>query len=82
MRFAETGFAQFLASMSGRVLRALAGIALIAVGAAFRDTGWGLALVAVGLVPLAAGVFDVCLLSPLLGGPLSGAHIRKIGHAH
>jgi hypothetical protein len=31
----------------------------------------------VGLVPLLAGAFDVCLLSPLFGGPLSGEAVRK-----
>lgn len=82
MRFAESGFAQFVASTSGRMLRAAAGIGLIAVGAVFRDTGWGTVMMAVGLVPLAAGVFDVCLLSPLLGGPLSGARIRECRTAH
>jgi len=30
-----------------------------------------------GLVPLAAGAFDWCLISALLGGPISGARIRE-----
>lgn len=76
MRFAESAFAQFIASGAGRLLRVVVGLALIAWGFSLRDTGAGLALMAVGLVPLAAGAFDLCLLSPLLGGPLSGQKIR------
>lgn len=75
MAFAESGFAQFIVSGKGRLLRIVVGLALI---------GWGwaasnLILAAVGLIPLAAGVFDLCLLAPLLGGPVSGARIRAAG---
>jgi hypothetical protein len=31
----------------------------------------------VGLVPFAAGLFNLCLISALLGGPISGARIAK-----
>jgi hypothetical protein len=31
----------------------------------------------VGLIPLAAGVFNLCLISALLGGPLSGGRTPK-----
>ena len=34
-------------------------------------------MMVVGLVPLAAGAFDLCFISALLGGPLSGARIAK-----
>jgi hypothetical protein len=30
----------------------------------------------VGLVPLAAGVFDFCVFAPLFGNPMSGPKIR------
>jgi len=30
----------------------------------------------IGLVPLAAGIFDFCVFAPLFGAPLSGARIR------
>jgi len=76
MSFASTGFAQFIAGRSGRLLRIVAGIALIAGGIALRDSTAGTILMVVGVVPLAAGLFDFCLLSPLLGGPFSGARIR------
>ena len=34
------------------------------------------AVAAVGVVPVAAGVFDFCLLAPLFGHPFSGGRIR------
>jgi len=33
-------------------------------------------LAAIGLVPLLAGTFDVCVFSRLFGGPFSGSAIR------
>jgi nicotinamide mononucleotide (NMN) deamidase PncC len=68
------GFAKFMASGAGRALRAVAGIALIVVGAVLGGGWW--ALSAVGLVFVAVGVFDVCLLAPLFGQPLSGKEVR------
>ena len=68
------GFARFMASPTGRGLRALAGIALLITGFALGG-GW-IALGVAGLVVVAAGVFDLCLLAPLFGQPLSGKAVR------
>ena len=76
MSFARSGFAQFIASGLGRLVRIVAGLALIGWGYTNYPSTGGIALMIVGLVPLAAGVFDLCLISPLLGGPLSGRRIR------
>lgn len=66
----------FMASGAGRVARIVAGIVLIAVGLlVVKDTG-GIILAVVGVVPLAAGLFDFCLFAPLFGNPLSGKQIR------
>lgn len=59
-------------SQPGRVLRIVAGTALV---------GWGLhrggrAVAGLGLVPLSAGAADVCLLGPLVHGPLAGEAFR------
>jgi Inner membrane protein YgaP-like, transmembrane domain len=70
------GFAQFMASGVGRGLRIVAGIVLIAVGLAVVGGTGGIVLAVVGLVPLVAGVLDVCLLAPLFGAPLKGADVR------
>jgi uncharacterized membrane protein len=61
-------FARFMSSTTGRALRVVAGIAIIVWGFA-ADVP---ALVVVGLVPIAAGVFNVCLIAPLLKAPFSG----------
>jgi len=73
--FASSGFAQFMSSPAGRVLRVVAGAGMIAGGiAADSDLGTGIAVA--GAVPLLAGALDFCILSPLFGGPLSGKAIR------
>lgn len=61
------GFTKFMSSPLGRVSRVLAGIALIVVGLALGGT-WVI-LSAVGLVPIVAGLFNFCLLAPVLGQP-------------
>jgi hypothetical protein len=75
--FGRSGFSHFVNSPAGRVLRIAVGVGLVAWGYAGRGSGTGLALMVVGLVPLAAGAFDLCLISALLGGPISGARIGK-----
>ena len=68
------GFVAFMSSIAGRVTRAIAGVALVVVGAVLGG-GW-LVLAVVGLVFIAVGVFDVCLLAPLFKQPLSGKAVR------
>jgi hypothetical protein len=60
---------RLMSSPAGRTARALAGLALIAAGAAAGGTG-GLALALTGLLPLAAGALGVCLAAPLFRAPL------------
>ncbi|HVA69758.1 MAG TPA: YgaP-like transmembrane domain [Acidimicrobiales bacterium] len=59
---------KFMSSRAGRLLRVVAGIALIAVGLLLGG-GW-LTLSVIGLVPLIAGALNVCLLAPLMSQPL------------
>ena len=73
--FAKSGFAQFMATPAGRVLRVVAGAGMIAGGISMDSNG-GNALAVVGAVPLSAGLFDICWLSPIFGGPLKGKDIR------
>lgn len=75
--FAHTGFARFINSPIGRLARIIAGILLFAWGYTQNGTTTGLVVMAVALVPLAAGLFNWCLISALLGGPLSGARLSK-----
>lgn len=66
---------RFLYSQPGRVVRVVLGLALIAIGASLGGWWWLLALG--GLVPLAAGLFDICALAPLFHLPLSGRKFRE-----
>ncbi len=67
---------EFLASSTGRIVRIIAGAALILIGLlVVKDTG-GIIIAVIGLVPLAAGVFDFCVFAPLFSKPFSGKAIR------
>jgi len=66
----------FLASPAGRLVRIVAGIALVVWGMWGIGSTGGLIVAIVGLVPLVAGLFDFCVFAPLFGAPLSGAKIR------
>jgi hypothetical protein len=71
------GFAKFMASAAGRILRIVAGIALMLIGVFVLNNVAGYILAAVGLVPLVAGVFDFCIFAPLFGAPFNGQAIRE-----
>lgn len=65
-------FVNFMRSWAGRLLR-------IALGAVIVWFGWtrlggtaGTMLALIGLVPIAAGVFNICLLGPFFGVTLMG----------
>lgn len=75
MAFQTSGFARFMASAAGRLLRIIAGAALIFWGWSMHS-GSGMILMVVGLVPIAAGVFDFCLVAPILHAPFWGRQIR------
>jgi hypothetical protein len=73
-------FASFMSSAAGRILRILIGLGLIGWGVFLIVTTStitvGILLAVVGLLPLVAGLVDVCIFAPLLGAPLSGAKVR------
>ncbi len=62
----------FMKSGAGRVARIVAGLALIVIGLAVIGGTGGIILAVVGLVPLAAGLANVCLFAPLFGADLHG----------
>ena len=77
-------FASFMSSAIGRVLRIVVGLGLLGWGV-FLVTGAstmtiGIILAVVGLLPLGAGLADICMFAPLFGAPFSGAKVRA--HAH
>lgn len=65
---------RFIGSRQGRGARVLVGILLITLG--ISGEGNRKALAIVGLVPLAAGAFDICLLGPLFRLPIGGKAFR------
>jgi hypothetical protein len=69
--FGRSRFARFINSSSGRSARVVAGFALIAWAYMSLGGTTGIILMAVGLVPLATGTLNLCLISALLGGPIS-----------
>jgi hypothetical protein len=64
-------FVSFMSSSTGRGLRILAGAGLIAGRIVAGGIG-GVILAVIGIVPLAAGVLNVCLFAPLFGLNLNG----------
>ncbi len=71
-------FFGFIASGTGRVIRAIAGLALMGGGLVILGGAWGVVLAIVGFVPLAAGVFDFCVFAPLFGYPFDGQSLRAV----
>ncbi|MCL5994557.1 MAG: DUF2892 domain-containing protein [Chloroflexi bacterium] len=72
------GVFNFLAGSSGRITRIVAGIVLIVLGLLVLGGTGGYILAIIGLLPLAAGVFDVCLFAPIFGMPFGGAALRDM----
>ena len=71
--------ARFMASPVGRGVRVAAGVVLIVIGlAAGGAVGWVVAII--GLVPLLAGVFNVCMIAPLIKAPFNGKEALGTKH--
>jgi len=75
--FNRSGFSNFLNSLAGRIFRLVAGTGFLVVGYLYRDHLLGVLSIAWSVLPLSAGAFDICYISAALGGPLSGAKIRR-----
>ena len=74
--FNRSGFSQFINSPAGRIFRVVAGTGFLVLGYLFRNHMLGVLSMIWSVLPLSAGFFDVCYISAVLGGPLSGARIR------
>ena len=74
--FNRSGFSRFLNRPAGRIFRLVAGIAFLVIGYVYRHNALGVLSMVWGVLPLSAGAFDICYISAVLGGPLSGAKIR------
>lgn len=70
------GFSRFMATGVGRGIRIAGGATLIAIGLLRVRNERGTLLALVGLVPLLAGTFNVCVLAPLLRVSFKGSDVR------
>jgi hypothetical protein len=75
--FNRSGFSRFLNSPAGRIFRLVAGAGFLVVGYIYRGHTLGVLSMIWSVFPLSAGALDICYVSALLGGPLSGARIRS-----
>lgn len=71
-RRAGRRFTTFMASGGGRFARGVLGVGLIAAGWLLGPPA-GYALAGFGLVPIAAGVLNLCPIAPLWGGHFIGS---------
>jgi hypothetical protein len=69
-------FVKFMQSWAGRLLRIAAGGVMMWYGLTQMAGTGGIALAVVGVVPIAAGVFNFCLIGPLFGVTLMGRSSR------
>jgi hypothetical protein len=81
-KFNGSAFSRFINSPGGRAFRLIAGTGFLIVGFVYRHHPLGVVSMLWSLLPLSAGAFDLCFVSALLGGPLSGAEIRGRQHGH
>lgn len=61
-------FVAWMSTPAGRTLRVLGGLILIGGGLYFQGL-WGYVAAVIGVVPVVAGVFNFCLVGPVLGAP-------------
>jgi hypothetical protein len=78
--FNQSGFSRFINSSAGRVFRLVAGMLFLVVGYVYRDHPLGVISMVWSVLPLSTGAFDMCFISAVLGGPLSGSKIRESQH--
>lgn len=71
-------FVRFMQTPAGRIGRIVAGVALIAAGLIGPGGSIGYFLAGLGVIPLAAGLLDVCLMAPFFRVPFSGVKIRAM----
>jgi hypothetical protein len=76
LAFAQSRFSHLINSSGGRIFRLVAGAIFLGVGFVYRDHAAGVAAMGWSVLPLSAGALDLCYISALLGGPVSGAKIR------
>ena len=75
--FNQSGFSKFLNSLAGRIFRFVVGTGFLVIGLVYRNHFLGVFSMLWGALAMSAGAFDICYISVMLGGPLSGPKIRS-----
>ena len=71
-------FVRFMQTPAGRIVRVVGGGALIGAGLYGVGGVPGYVMAVLGVVPLAAGLFDFCVFAPVFRTPFRGAKIREM----
>jgi len=66
-----------MATGLGRGIRVVLGLALIGYGLLVMKGTGGYVLAVIGLLPIAMGFLNVCLVGPIIGAPFSGKGLNK-----
>jgi hypothetical protein len=77
-KFNCSKFGRWINSGSGRAFRLIAGICFLVAGLTFVNHPLGIACLIWSFFPLSAGIFNVCYISLVLGGPFKGIQIREL----
>lgn len=66
------GFIKFMTGTIGRLIRIALGLILIVWGVYYSNVTPNWILIIIGIIPLSAGIFNFCLLSPIFGYSFNG----------
>lgn len=69
-------FVSFMTGTTGRMLRVVVGLILMAVGLLVVKGTLGTVMAVIALIPIAAGTLDFCMVGAVLGYPFRGAAAR------
>lgn len=75
--FNQSGLSKFLNTPAGRIFRLAVGAGFLVVGYVYRGHALGVLSMVWGALAMSAGALDICFISAVLGGPLSGVKIRS-----
>lgn len=78
--FNQSGFSRWINSPFGRWFRIIAGAGFLILGLVLVAAGQPLGILSLvwSVFPLSAGILDICYISAVLGGPISGKQIRSV----
>lgn len=72
-KFNNSAFGCWINSGQGRIFRLLAGVFFLSTGIIYAESKSGIAAIIWSVFPLSAGIFNICWISILLGGPFRNA---------